>query len=542
MNNTYPYKRFDSYISDNTGYLWGFGQKTSAGATRVNAFFLDNNRGWYSADQLAVVTFTANEYNSSYTTFSEPIKLRASGVSYFNGGNVGIGTTSPVAKLDINGTSNFAANVYHSIGGQKFFAGSGGTYSYFYTGTTALNIINSNDTSTLITILNGGNVGIGTTSPTRLLQVNGTAYLGGYTTITGNVEIVKAGAYLYLNSTNSDAELLWLTGGSPRWAMGMNVGDATENLNIYNYTTATINFSILKASGNVGIGTTNPGAKLQVDVSSATGIRINGIGGYANILSQGGHLEFYKDSTPTYAAAIGLSTPATALSNDIQFATYNGSSWSARMTLQNGGNVGIGTTSPASPLTVQSNANQLRLQTQDAPTTIFANIGARYDTTHPFTIEVANNNSTAAEFMGVYADGGGIANRVVFPTGNVGIGTTSPSQLLELYGTSTAMRIISTSGDAYIRLTDNGVRNWDLKVVDVNDYFEIGGTNSTSLVVKGDGNVGIGTTSPVAKLDVAGNSKLGSSISNVHQITGSLSITGSVTGINTESFHPFLLG
>jgi hypothetical protein len=58
----------------------------------------------------------------------------------------------------------------------------------------------------------------------------------------------------------------------------------------------------------------------------------------------------------------------------------------------------------------------------------------------------------------------------------------------------------------------------------------------------GGGNVGIGTTSPVAKLDVAGNSKLGSSISNVHQITGSLSITGSVSGINTESFHPFLLG
>jgi hypothetical protein len=55
-----------------------------------------------------------------------------------------------------------------------------------------------------------------------------------------------------------------MANGSDRWAVGMNVGDATENLNIYNYTTTTVNFTILKASGNVGIGITNPTQKLHV--------------------------------------------------------------------------------------------------------------------------------------------------------------------------------------------------------------------------------------------------------------------------------------
>ena len=74
-----------------------------------------------------------------------------------------------------------------------------------------------------------------------------------------------------------------------------------------------------------------------------------------------------------------------------------------------------------------------------------------------------------------------------------------------------------SSGDAKIRLTDSGVRNWDLRVSDGSDYFEIDGTSSTSLVVTGAGNVGIGTISPSQKLHVVGKALITDDV----QLTGS---------------------
>ena len=207
-----------------------------------------------------------------------------------NNGNVGIGTTSPGSLLQVGGSSGATAtptaitfdNTYrNAVGGNTslkiyLYKSGGETYGFglnnaagieYHAGSSGGSTANHafyTETTEKVRINSAGNLGIGTTAPAYKLDVNGTGRFANDLYTNGNIVIARAGAYLYINGTNSDAEIVWQTNGGNRWAMGMNVGDATENLNIYNYTTSTTNFTILKANGNVGIGSTAPAYKLHV--------------------------------------------------------------------------------------------------------------------------------------------------------------------------------------------------------------------------------------------------------------------------------------
>ncbi len=206
-------------------------------------------------------------------------------------GNVGIGTTAPGAKLDVEGRVDFSNDL--RLRGTDSSANQG--VSRFYVDSSnKLFIDTANDGSNLFVIDSSGNVGIGTTNPGAKLSVLGTSSITGSltlgTTAGSNLNMLRASAN-YINATNATGYLVFRTSGYdtalildtsqnatfagdvtiPQYLKHANDADTYFGFSASNQVLFHVGGSdrlIINSAGNVGIGTTSPGSKLHVQGTS----------------------------------------------------------------------------------------------------------------------------------------------------------------------------------------------------------------------------------------------------------------------------------
>ena len=250
-------------LVDATGNV-GIGTTTPAQKLSV-AGVIESTTGGIKFPDGTTQTTAGGGGSSQWTTAGSTI--------YYNGGNVGIGTTTPGYKLDVSGSVNATQfcisganciSTWPSGGGGTLTGSASGLNFYIpkWTGATALGNSQIYD--------NGANVGIGTTAPNHKLAISGTG--SGLSFYSDNAQSLGTNALLsrivaqstYGGTGNaagsSAAEIKFLT-GTDVWYKGQiafftNNTDSTAGL-------AVEQMRITNA-GNVGIGTASPSQKLDV--------------------------------------------------------------------------------------------------------------------------------------------------------------------------------------------------------------------------------------------------------------------------------------
>jgi hypothetical protein len=304
---------------------------------------------------------------------------------------------------------------------------------------------------------------------------------------------VTAGqSILISNTTNAYAYQNFGANSGYGWQIGKadnSAGVAPSNgFYIYDLTNS-VSRMVISQAGNVGIGTTSPATKLDVSGS----LSLNGVlfaqnfTNYNTIYTQAGAAGIYLG---------GAGDPGNYYDNTSHvFRNIGGGT--NYVTINSSGNVGIGTTAPTAMLDIYHPTNgyaSVGLQGYSSATKWFLTSGISGDTIQDFSIS-NNNNGTSPKFR-IASTGAATFSSSVTAGGTIAINGNYAIKLNSVDGVTSQQ----------LQYQNNGTNKWQLYLNTSDNSFNFyNSTNTTNRVTfLENGNVGIGTTSPNATLDVAG--------------------------------------
>ncbi|MEK7663275.1 MAG: tail fiber domain-containing protein, partial [Actinomycetota bacterium] len=328
---------------------------------------------------------------------------------------------------------------------------------------------------------------------------------------------------------------------------------------------------VIDRSGNVGIGTTSPSSRLEVAgaaYSDALTYTTYAAGGATRGVTLGGFNSDYGYlgfgakyfSAGNYTATDA--NPGILASSNGGFVFYGdisktpGSTYTptARVTITNAGNVGIGTTTPGSLLSVQGIAN-FTTATSTFQSTGGINLTAGCFAVNGVCVGGGGSGSgtvgsgTTGQFPYYAANGttlSATSSLFLSATGRIGVGTTSPAELLTIADGNGWISNSSGNSLLYFGALKNNYIGRDA----TNNGLALSTGGQTRLFVTDAGSVGIGTTTPTTqfgtKLAVAGPIYVGgasttatSTFEGNARVIGNLAVGSGTTWIKDNATSSF---